>query len=369
MKRPIAVAISGGVDSLVAAHLLEQQGHPIWGIHFITGYETDHPPSTPGGNGHIKHIYSIREAASRKLSGISRRLKIPIDIIDCSAQFKRLVVDYFSNTYQSGMTPNPCLVCNPGIKFGVVLSHVHSLGVWQLATGHYARTTKDRMHRFHLLKGVDSQKDQSYFLSRMAPAKLASAHFPLGEMTKAQVVDYAQKNGLEPAARGESQDICFIRDREYTHFLNSHRGWKPTPGAIEDVYGNILGTHKGLHHFTVGQRRAINCPGPEPYYVIRLDAKQNRVVVGGRDDLLSQGFVADHINWINPPGSTPVKIDVRIRYRHQAVPALVTSTGMQSAVVRFFEPQYAVTPGQGAVFYRYAEVLGGGWIRCAINEM
>jgi len=365
MKQLTAIAVSGGIDSLVAAYLLKKQGHDVIGIHFFTGYETlGYSPNkkTASVNPDASIISTARKEASNIASYISNQLRMRVELIDCSIEFKKTVVDYFTRTYQGGRTPNPCLVCNPSIKFGTVLSFARKLGASHLATGHYARIARDGSGRLHLLKGLDRKKDQSYFLALMTQSKLTSACFPLGDMTKSEVRNLAHSKGLHPGKSNESQDICFIKGNTYGGFLSCQSGFQPKPGLIENVNGNLLGEHRGLHLFTIGQRRGINCPAAEPYYVVKIDRANNRLVVGFKKDLLSSECKIVKINWINQKPTTPIRVHTRVRYRHTAAPSTLFPVDENTAIVKFKSPQSAVTPGQGAVFYRDDEVLGGGWI-------
>lgn len=346
----IAVAISGGVDSLIAAFLLKQQGHDVVGIHFRTGYEKNTPElpqiTTPPPD----------------IEKIGHQLKIPIEILDISDIFRQTVVTYFTATYQAGRTPNPCLVCNPTIKFSHILSHMQRQGADALATGHYARIQTGSDQRRHLYRGIDSRKDQSYFLSRLTQDQLESALFPLGELTKDDVRAIARQNHLAPTTREESQDICFIKETPYHVFLQQQEGFRPQEGLIEDTQGRVIGQHRGLHLFTIGQRRGINCPAAEPYYVIRLEHARNRLIVGQRQELACDRCAVENVNWINPPALFPADVRSQIRYRHKSAPARVAATSPTTVELQFENPQDSITPGQGAVFYRDDEVLGGGWI-------
>ncbi|MBW2573541.1 MAG: tRNA 2-thiouridine(34) synthase MnmA, partial [Deltaproteobacteria bacterium] len=299
---------------------------------------------------------------SHKIFSIAKQLGIDIKILDCSIEFKKNVVDYFIQTYQAGKTPNPCMVCNPSIKFGTVFNFARKLGASTLATGHYARIEKDNRGKFHLYKGIDPKKDQSYFLARLTQQHLAGARFPLGNMKKSDVIQLADMKGFKPVKASESQDVCFIKGKNYGDFLARHEGFEPKPGQIKDVSGNILGDHKGLHLFTIGQRRGINCPASEPYYVIQMDTQQNVLTVGFKKDLFASQCKVENINWIQEEPSRPLNIHTRIRYRHTAVASRLTPVDGKTAMVRFERPQSAITPGQCAVFYRDDEVLGGGWI-------
>ncbi|MGA6924279.1 MAG: tRNA 2-thiouridine(34) synthase MnmA, partial [Desulfosarcina sp.] len=271
-------------------------------------------------------------------------------------------VEYFRSAYRMGKTPNPCLVCNPEIKFGVLLEKARQLGASRLATGHYARVASGPDGRPRLLTGLDRSKDQSYFLSRLTREQLARACFPLGGWTKSGVRALAAQKGLHPSDRVESQDVCFIKSAHYTDFLAHTRGFQPLPGEIVDTAGRRVGTHDGLHRYTVGQRRGINCPAGQAYYVVRIDVTRNRLVVGFKDSLIADGCRVTGINWIADAPDRPMRVDTRIRYRHRPVPSTVSPVGPREAKLRFVEPQTAVTPGQGAVFYQGDEVVGGGWI-------
>lgn len=351
MKAKTAVAISGGVDSMMAALLLKDLGHDVIGIHFITGYET------------AASFLPAREAQRQHaVADIGTQLGIDVEIVDIRSEFQEQIIDYFTRTYQAGQTPNPCMRCNPVIKFGTIWSLARRLGAKHLATGHYARIHKDSAGRLHLLKGRDAEKDQSYFLARLTPRQLAVACFPLGEMTKADVKKLARQKGLHPVTREESQDVCFIKNTSYGQFLARQKGFSPQPGLIETLDGRIIGEHHGLHLFTVGQRRGINCPAAEPYYVVRLDMARNRLVVGAKKDLLASECQVVDINWIQSPPTSPFEVRTRVRYRSREVSSTVFAGNDNTATVRFKAPLSAVTPGQAAVFYRDDEVLGGGWI-------
>ena len=344
MNGPVAIAVSGGVDSLVSAYLLKHQDHEVFGVHFLTGYEEP------------------AESNAEAVQSMGRQLGIPVVVIDLKSHFKTKVVDYFTAAYRNGKTPNPCLVCNPSIKFGVLLDQARQLGASRLATGHYARVEASQGGRYRLRRGLDETKDQSYFLARLTQTQLARACFPLGSWTKVQVKALAAEKGLRPLTRHESQDVCFIRDTHYADFLIRTNAIRPQSGDIVDTAGNRVGTHRGLYRYTVGQRRGINCPASQAFYVIRIDARRNRLVVGSKDELAAQSCRVVDINWIAGVPEGPMAIDTRIRYRHRAVPSRLSPLGDDSALVRFDQPQAAVTPGQGAVFYRGDEVLGGGWI-------
>jgi tRNA-specific 2-thiouridylase len=342
MKPTIAVAVSGGVDSLVAAHLLKNQGHNIVGFHFLTGYDSE----------------------QRNVASIADQLDISLHVIDLAEAFESKVIQYFLNTYEGGKTPNPCLICNPTIKFGLLRDQAVRRGINRLATGHYARIVKDDQHpkRVHLLKGIDKRKDQSYFLAFLTQKQLSRAIFPLGDFEKETVKRIAAERGLNPATKEESQDICFIKDNTYAQFVDRHSQVTHTPGDIVDTVGRILGRHKGLHLFTVGQRRGINCPAAEPYYVLRLNPRNNQLIVGHKQDTLSQECRVENINWIQSPPSENIGVYTRVRYRHKAAKSVLTPISSTKAIIRFDAPQASMAPGQGAVFYIGDELVGGGTI-------
>jgi tRNA-specific 2-thiouridylase len=358
MKEPVAIAVSGGVDSLVSAFLLKQQGFPLFGIHFLTGFEKTGPLPEDS----IQNTGQDSKAQGNALQALGDQLGIPVKSLDIREEFKARVVDYFISEYAKGRTPNPCMVCNPEIKFGTLLNVARSAGANRLATGHYAKVTRDEKGRFHLFRGADPEKDQSYFLAFLNQARLASAIFPLGDLTKAHVVEMARKQGLNPIFSNESQDICFIQGCSYRDFLFHQPGFSSKPGPIADLSGKILGSHQGLHRYTIGQRRGINLPAPNPYYVLRMIPGENKLVVGQKQDLLVSRCRVAKINWIMEKPVSGMELHTRVRYRHEAVPSSVVLTGDDTATVFFREPQAAVTPGQGAVFYSNDEVLGGGWI-------
>ena len=341
----IAVALSGGVDSLVAALLLKAAGSRLVAVHFLTGYESTAGPHT----------------CLDRTRRLCARLGLDLEVVDCRQAFKEKVVEPFAAAYRCGLTPNPCARCNPLIKFGPVLDRALALGADRLATGHYARRGVDSEGRVHLYRGLDPVKEQSYFLARLTPVQLTRAAFPLGELNKVEVIRLATASGLMPEPAPESQDVCFVRQQGYAAFLAAAGHVTPRPGPIVDVHGRTLGRHDGLHRFTVGQRQGINCPGPQPYYVVRLEPEADRLVVGGKSDIFSGGCRVLDLNWIQPPPVGWFQVEVRLRYRSPPCPAKVR-VDEQGATVLFNAPQAAVTPGQSAVFYQGQEVLGAGWI-------
>lgn len=297
------------------------------------------------------------------MSIIAEQLGIKIHIVDCSEIFKKKVVDYFIVGYQKGETPNPCLACNPAVKFGVLMEFAIRLNAGFFATGHYAITKRDENGNSRLYKGSDTKKDQSYFLALLTQKQLKNARFPLGDKLKSDITEQASLAGLSAIAKGESQDICFIKNNDYKTFLSRQPGFSSKPGIIKTSTGKEIGKHTGLHSFTIGQRRGINCPGPFPYYVIKPDVRTNTLIVGSREELLSDSACVGNINWINKPEAQESVVTTCIRYNHKGVCSTLKINDKNTAIIEFHEPVSALTPGQGAVFYSGSEVLGGGWIK------
>ena len=365
MTEKIAVALSGGIDSLVAAYLLKQQFKDIIGIHFLTGYEKTRTeaPFLYQGATLSAGCFQLDADGSHPMSAISRQLDIPVMMVDCRLAFQQHIIDYFIDDYISGRTPNPCMICNARIKFGRVADIARDLGASHLASGHYARITQTPQQRYHVKRGVDAQKDQSYFLALLSQQQLAFALFPLGEMTKTQVRDLARKKGLQPLSASESQDICFIAEGDYLDFLSSTGRFQENPGPIMTSTGTIIGEHNGVHRYTVGQRKGLNCPAKKPYYVLGIDPVKNTVTVGFREERYRSDCRLVNVNWMlpEPTGSMPVL--VRIRYRHTAVPAVIEPLEDKTALIRFLKPQPAVAPGQIAVAYGDDDlIIAGGFI-------
>ncbi len=343
-SKTVAVALSGGIDSMVAAFLLKKQAYDVTGIHFVTGYE-----KTPPDIDRLKDV-----------------LGMDIQTIDLSSRFQEQVVDYFVNSYKNGKTPNPCLVCNRDIKFGHLLTLVRSQGADFLATGHYAGIVKKTLKgvdSFSLVKGKDPVKDQSYFLSFLSSGQMAYVMFPLAGLTKSQVKETARSFNLSPVCVKESQDVCFIPGNDTSAFVASRLESPPGPGDIVTLSGQVIGQHNGLHAFTIGQRRGINCPAQQPYYVKEIDVVRNRLVVCFKQDLFSNKAGIVNLAWNEEPQNS-CRVDVKIRSTHRPCPSMLyfENKGDKGRVI-FDQPQMAVTPGQGAVFYRENRVLGAGFIQ------
>jgi tRNA-specific 2-thiouridylase len=338
----VAAALSGGVDSAMAAHLLSRQGIEVAGVHLHLGDQAATPPD---------------------LSALAGRLGLPLEVLDFREEFAHLVVDYFVEQYFQGHTPNPCVRCNAVIKFGLLWHQVKARGATHLATGHYVRLRPGPDGSWRLFRGVDAAKDQSYFLCQIPRGLLPNLLFPLGELTKQEVRGLFQDLGLPAVAScQESQDICFIPQGGYQDFLWARRGCRGCPGDLVDRQGRILGRHEGVENFTVGQRRGLGTPAREPYYVLQIQPDCNRVVIGHRSELFSHGLRARGMNWLVDPPGRDLVVTAVIRYRHPGVQAVLRLKNHDQVEVDFATPQAAVSPGQAVAFYDGDCLLGGAWI-------
>ncbi len=356
-KGRVVVAMSGGVDSSVSAALLVEQGYEVLGIMLRLWSE----PGLMGVKGRDNRCCTRDQMLEAHF--VARKLGIPFEVLDVREAFKRHIVDLFIEGYSQGITPNPCLACNRHIRFGFLLEEALKRGVDYLATGHYARVTRAADGTYELRKGVDSLKDQSYVLSMLTQQQLRHALFPVGEYTKAQVREMAASRGLRVASRHDSQDLCFVADGDYRRFLRTYAAEAFVPGPIVLRSGEVVGEHRGLADYTIGQRKGLGIAWREPLYVIAKDIARNALIVGTREELGSRRLIARAMNWIaGKPPATPLHAEVKIRYRARAVPARVVPLDADRAEVTFDEPLPDVTPGQGAVIYEGDRVLGGGII-------
>ena len=340
-QKKIMVAMSGGVDSSVSAALLMGMGFTVIGVFMGLTRE--------GG-----------EAQADRARQIAERLGIAFEVVDLAAEFQAGVLDYFSKAYQGGKTPNPCVVCNRKIKFGLLRDYVRSRGITAMATGHYARTAQMADGRVRLLAGLDPKKDQSYFLCGLGQVHLTGVIFPLGETTKEAVYQAATGLGISNLHSPESQDICFLQGRDLATFFSD---LPQLPGDFVTISGEGKGRHRGIHLYTIGQRRGLGISDATPYYVIGLDQARNQVIVGKEDDLWRRDLFLPEMHWTSgaePP--LPQNFMVKIRHRHQPAQALVSSKEGGGYTVIFITPQRAITPGQFAVLYQEDEVIGAGAI-------
>ena len=377
----VLVAMSGGVDSSAAALLLRDEGHEVVGCTMQLWDYRRNP--TKDGQAQFGRCCSLDDVYDARR--VAESLGFPFYVLNLEEEFERRVVEPFIGNYLEGRTPSPCILCNTFLKFDRLLHFARQIGVEKVATGHYVRLLHEGNQGYVLKQGKDLSKDQSYFLFEINQLQLQHLLFPLGNYEKDTIRKIALDNQLVTANKRDSQEICFVPDRDYAGFIRRHAvevqsdfelplAQSENPGPILFKDGTRLGTHQGLFNFTVGQRRGLGISHSCPLYVLRLDTSQNTVIVGYREDLLGKGFIADKVSWVagQPPGAS-VRASVKVRSRHQASPARIvceatgasdlTSSSTKQVRVTFDSPQMSLTPGQAAVFYRADQVLGGGWIR------
>jgi tRNA-specific 2-thiouridylase len=340
----VGVAMSGGVDSSVTATLLKNMGHDVHGFFMAL--------AQPDLDQQIERVKKVAAC-----------LDIPLAVVDLKEAFAETVLAYFTQSYFQGKTPNPCIVCNPMIKFGRLLEKILAAGCGYMATGHYARIVQALDGTFHLFRGLDPKKDQSYFLHRLTQKQLARILMPLGEQTKENVYKLATELGISGVHGDESQDVCFLKGRDLSSFMSRYSPTGSGKGLIISRDGRVLGHHGGIHLYTVGQRKGLGIPDETPYYVVALHPEKNAVVVGKKKDLWQEELSVCRVNWIaGEEPELPQEFFTRIRYRHDGAVARVTPAGSGRYTVYFQEPQLAITPGQFAVFYKDDEVIGGGTV-------
>ncbi len=364
--------MSGGVDSSVAAALLKEQGHEVIGLMMRLWSE----PGAHNGQGDPVHNRCCTPDAMAHARHIAEMLDIPFYVVDTQDVFKRTIVEFFIDGYASGVTPNPCIECNRRIRWEFLLNKALSLGATHLATGHYARvrsalpplSQRERgsggeVQTYQLRKSVDDKKDQSYVLSVLGQAQLTHALFPVGDYTKPQIRDLARNYNLLTAERPDSQDLCFLADNDYRRFLSEHAPESVQPGPIVNTAGNVIGQHRGLPFYTIGQRKGIGIAAAEALYVLGTEPARNALVVGVKAELGQNTMRVGQINWVSGTAPTrPFGCAVKIRYKAVERPCVVTPLDGARAGVTFEEPARDVTPGQSAVFYDGDVCLGGGII-------
>ncbi len=356
-----AVAMSGGLDSSVAALLLERRGTPVVGLSMLLWDRSQQ----------VRHGRCCGSLDLGDARRVAEQLGLPHYTLRMDGEFRRHVVDPFVDGYVGGRTPSPCISCNTEIKFEAFWERARRLGAGRIATGHYARIRRGTGGLYELHRAVDESKDQSYFLFELNQEQLERALFPLGELTKTEVRELAREAGLAVAEKGESMEICFV-DRGVREFIESERPDLPRrPAQVSASDGEELGAGAPYYRYTVGQRRGLGVAAGRRLYVLDVQPEDNRIVVGGRDELLAPGLIGRGLHWIaGAAADRAVEVDVRIRSRHPGVRATVESLpaadGAGACEVRFSEPQAGVAPGQAAVFYRGSQVLGGCWIERAL---
>jgi tRNA-uridine 2-sulfurtransferase len=359
MPGRVVLAMSGGVDSSVAAHLLKEQGHEVIGLFMRTGVHgpEDDSPSRKKG------CCSALDAGDARR--VADRLDIPFYALDFEREFGR-IMDYFADEHFAGRTPNPCVVCNTWLKFGKLWAYGKQLQADHVATGHYARV----MHeggRHELLRAADPAKDQSYVLFGIRREVLPHLLFPVGGHRKEEVRELARRAGLGVSEKPDSVEICFVPDNDHVSFVRRRRPGRDTAGQIVSPAGAVLAEHDGIERFTVGQRKGLGFAAGSRRYVLEVLPQTRTVVVGDREELLAPGLVASGVNWLlDPPPAGPLACTAKIRYRNAGAPATVAPLPDGGARVEFAAPQSAVTPGQAVVFYEGERVLGGGWIEEAL---
>lgn len=350
----VVVAMSGGVDSSVAAALLKEQGYDVVGMMLRLWSE-------PGKEDSNRCCTPDSMAQARR---VAAKLDIPFYVIDAKDVFRETVVEYFLEGYARGETPNPCLICNRKIRWTFLLDHALALGADYMATGHYVRIRKDESGMSELLRAVDRSKDQSYVLHVLTQEKLKHALFPVGDYPKPDIRAIAEHHGLPTASRKDSQDLCFLAGDDYRNFLQRNAAEMLQPGEIVTRDGKVLGTHTGLANYTIGQRKGLGVASPVPLYVITKHATRNTLIVGTHDELGSRELTARDVNWLSGEvPNEPFRAEVKIRYTAKEAEAWVKAVGADGAQVTFDAPQRDITAGQAAVFFQGDLMLGGGIIR------
>ena len=354
----VLVAMSGGVDSSVAAHVLMQRGYECLGatMHLVDPGLRGLAPGTESG---CCSLDDFRDATA-----VACSLGIPHEVLRCQAEFERDVVDPFVDGYLAGRTPNPCIECNRHLKFGLLMRYAADLGCTHVATGHYARIWRDGSGRYHLSRGADAGKDQAYVLYSLTQEQLAHTLFPLGDLGKDEVRALAAGLGLANAAKRDSEDICFVPDGDYAAFIERRLGRRADEGDVLDESGRVVGRHRGALRYTIGQRKGLGVALGHPVYVCGKDMERNTVTLGPRESLMSRGCLASGWNWIweEPAPGEPLECEVKTFYRQKPVPARVESLGGGAVHVGYAEPHQKAVPGQAVVAYRGDDVVGGGTV-------
>ncbi len=370
----VVLAMSGGVDSSVAAHLLLAQGHEVIGVFMRHGEQSPVACSVDGAgqSGVALPVVSARTdhkqgcctaADAEDGRRVADRLNIPFYALNLQQEFSR-IIDYFVDEYTAGRTPNPCVVCNNWLKFGKLFDYADSVDAEFVATGHYARLTRDDCDtaRFALRRGIDIHKDQSYVLFGIDRPLLERMLLPVGEYEKSTIRRIATSLGLRVAEKKDSQEICFVTSGKHDEFIRARRNGIDTSGEIVTTDGRVVGTHPGIERFTIGQRKGMRVAMGEPYFVVRIDAATRQVVIGRREELAVRSLTADGCNWLVEPPAGSFRCTAKIRYNSPATPATAEILAGGKLRVDFDDPRHGVAPGQAVVCYDADRVLGGGWI-------
>lgn len=349
-KQKVMLGMSGGVDSSVAAYLLQQEGYEVIGVTMQIWTDTSHDDGCCS--------LSAVEDARR----VANKLGIAYYVFNMKEDFQKYVIEYFVKEYESGRTPNPCIACNRYVKFGSLLDKAKSMNIDYVATGHYAIIEKLN-DRYILKKAIDDTKDQSYVLYNLNQEQLSRTLFPLGKYKKSEIREIARELGFGVASKPDSQEICFVDDNDYNNFIKTHSNNTSSIGEIVDIQGNVLGHHNGITKFTIGQRRGLGIALGKPMFVVDIDIENNRVILGENDDLFVKEIYAYDLNWISIDKlDKPLRIKAKIRYKAQEQDATVEPLEEGKVKIIFDEKQRAATPGQSVVFYKDDTVVGGGII-------
>jgi len=358
--------MSGGVDSSLTAYLLKEVGYDVIGATMRMwdsekNFPSDRPRDFYGCSG-VSHVEDARRVA--------QKLGVPLYVLNLKEQFEEEIITYFCKEYLNARTPNPCILCNEKVKFGALLGKARELEATFVSTGHYARVEYDQGKRRYLLKrGKDPKKDQSYVLFSLSQHQLAHALFPLGSSRKEDVREKAIELGLRVHNKPDSQEICFIPGQDYRPFLRRRVSCEIKAGDIVDTQGRILGRHKGLPFYTIGQRKGLGLSARKPLYVVGFERERNLIFAGEKREVYGRGLIADRINWIAIEElRQPIRVKAKIRYAHTEADAAVEPSRHGTVKVQFIQPQEAITPGQAVVFYDGDTVMGGGWIERAIRD-